>query len=157
MSDVFTVVFLGHRDVDHPIEIKQRLEKLIQKLIEKKEHVNFLIGSKGGFGQCAASSVCYVREKYGCHNSTLALGLPYVTTEYRNSKEHYHDDGTDMDIFCAVSGECEEEVIRDCYREMVDRADLIICYIKRKEGAAWQAAQYALRQCKQIINMMEET
>ena len=28
-------------------------------------------------------------------------------------------------------------------REMVDRADLVICYIENKEGGAWQTIKYA--------------
>jgi hypothetical protein len=40
---------------------------------------------------------------------------------------------------------------------MVDRADLIICYIEHQSGGAWQAARYAIEQGKMVINLAEET
>ena len=40
-------------------------------------------------------------------------------------------------------------------REMVDRADLVICYIENKEGGAWQTIKYAMEKEKNIINLAE--
>jgi len=38
-------------------------------------------------------------------------------------------------------------------REMVERADLIICYIEHNRGGAYQAIQYAEKRGKTIINL----
>ena len=38
-------------------------------------------------------------------------------------------------------------------REMVDRADIIICYIEENHGGAFQTIQYAERIEKPIINL----
>ena len=38
-------------------------------------------------------------------------------------------------------------------REMVDRADLVLCCIERKSGGAYQTVLYAKKQNKQIINL----
>jgi hypothetical protein len=38
---------------------------------------------------------------------------------------------------------------------MVDRADMIICYVKKNEGGAYQTIQYAKRIGKTIINLAE--
>lgn len=38
-------------------------------------------------------------------------------------------------------------------REMLDYADLIICYIERDSGGVYQTIQYAKRQKKRIINL----
>ena len=40
-------------------------------------------------------------------------------------------------------------------RHMVDRADLIVCYIEHNEGGAYQTVQYAKKQDKKIINLAE--
>ena len=40
-------------------------------------------------------------------------------------------------------------------RELVDRADLVICYIENKEGGAWQTIKYAKEKEKNIINLAE--
>lgn len=47
--------------------------------------------------------------------------------------------------------ELPEEQIRN--REMVDRADLIICYIEHKEGGTYKTVQYALMIGKTVINL----
>jgi len=40
---------------------------------------------------------------------------------------------------------------------MVDRADLIICYIEHEKGGAWQTVDYAIKQGKLVINLADET
>lgn len=45
--DIFTVSFFGHRVIEDPLLIEQRLEMLIRKLLNEKEYVEFLI-SRGG-------------------------------------------------------------------------------------------------------------
>ena len=49
--------------------------------------------------------------------------------------------------------ELPEEQIRN--REMVDRADLVICYIEHKEGGAYKTIKYASEQNKPIINLAD--
>lgn len=39
---------------------------------------------------------------------------------------------------------------------MVDRADLIICYIEHEKGGAWQTVKYAIEQGKTVINLAED-
>ena len=41
--------------------------------------------------------------------------------------------------------------------EMVDRADLIICYIEHEKGGAWRTVKYAREQGKTVINLAEDT
>lgn len=38
---------------------------------------------------------------------------------------------------------------------MVDRADLIICYVENKSGGAYKAMRYAEKQGKRIINLAD--
>ena len=40
-------------------------------------------------------------------------------------------------------------------KSMVDRADLIICAVERKQGGAWTAVKYAKDQGKEVINLFE--
>ena len=39
---------------------------------------------------------------------------------------------------------------------MVERADLIICYIGHQKGGAWQTVDYAMKQGKDVINLSDE-
>ena len=42
-------------------------------------------------------------------------------------------------------------------RSMVDRSDLVICYIEHNSSGAYQTMQYALKQEKEIINLAGES
>lgn len=55
--NIFTVSFFGHRMIDRPFLIEQRLESLIRRLINTKEYVDFIVGRSGDFDQYASSAV----------------------------------------------------------------------------------------------------
>ena len=38
---------------------------------------------------------------------------------------------------------------------MVDRADLLICYVEKEFGGAYQTMQYALKTGKKVINIYD--
>lgn len=155
MLDIFTVAFFGHRFVDDIFEAESLLEEQIRKLIDEKEYVDFLVGRNGDFDQCVSSSVIRVRKNYRYDNSSLVLVLPYLTAEYLNNEKSFHEYYTDVEVSHAASKSHPKSAIQARNREMVDRADLIICYIKHKKGGAWQTLQYAKNVGKTVINLAE--
>ena len=82
--------------------------------------------------------------------------LPYPTAEYLNNEEYFHDYYTDVEISYSASMAHPKSAIQIRNREMVDRADLIICYIEENHGGAWQTIKYAKDQRKTIINIADE-
>ena len=153
MLDIFTVAFFGHRYIDNPLKVEESLEEQIRKLINEKEYADFLVGRNGEFDQCASSSVLRVRKNYRDDNSSLVLMLPYPTAEYLNNEEYFHNYYTDIEISYEASNAHPKSAIQIRNREMVDRADLVICYIEHKEGGAYKTAQYALMMGKTVINL----
>ena len=63
--NIFTVSFFGHREVERPAEIENRLDKLLHDIITEKEYVEFLIGRDGGFDMLASSVIRRTIKKYG--------------------------------------------------------------------------------------------
>ena len=155
MIGIFTVAFFGHRYVDDIIALENLLEKQIYKIISEKEYVDFLVGRNGDFDLCAASSVVRIRKKYRDDNSAIVLVLPYATAEYIKNEEAYLDYYTDVEISDSASNAHPKSAIQIRNREMVDRADLIICYIDHKSGGAWKTVKYAIEQGKDVINLAE--
>ena len=155
MLDIFTVAFFGHRYIDNPLKVEELLEEQIRKLINEKEYVDFLVGRNGEFDQCVSSTVLRVRKNVRDDNSALVLMLPYPTAEYLNNEEYFHDYYTDVEISYSASVAHPKSAIQIRNREMVDRADLVICYIEHNEGGAYQTVQYAKKQDKKIINLAE--
>lgn len=154
--DIFTVAFFGHRYIDNPYRIEERLEEHIHRLLAEKEYVDFLVGRDGEFDQFASSAVLRVRKRYRNDNSSLVLVLPYARAEYLNNEESYHDYYSDVEISYEASKAHPKAAIQIRNREMVDRADLILCCIEREEGGAWQTVQYAKQQGKTVTNLAEE-
>ena len=150
---IFTVAFFGHRYLDNIIKAENLLEEQIRKLIDENEYVYFLVGRNGNFDQCVSSSVLRVRKNHRNDNSALVLVLPYLTAEYRNNEKYFHEYYTDIEVSHAASAAHPKSAIQIRNREMVDRADLIICYIEHEKGGAWKTVEYAMKQGKTVINL----
>ena len=76
----------------------------------------------------------------------------YTTSEYLNNQNYFHDYYTDVEISNAAPMAHPKAAIRIRNREMVDRADIIICYVEHKKGGAGQTVEYAIKQGKTVIN-----
>ena len=155
MLEIFTVAFFGHRYIDNLFKVEELLEEQIRKLIKEKEYVDFLVGRNGDFDQCASSTVFRVRKNVRDDNSSLILVLPYPTAEYLNNEDYFHNYYSDVDISYAASKAHPKSAIQIRNREMVDKADLIICFIEENTGGAWQTVKYAIDQNKTVINLAE--
>ena len=155
--EIFTVAFFGHRYIDNPFRIEERLEEHIYRLLAEKEYVDFLVGRDGEFDQFASSAVLRVRKRYRDDNSSLILVLPYARAEYLNNEESYHNYYSEVEISYEASKAHPKAAIQIRNREMVDRADLILCCIERQQGGAWQTIQYAIKQGKTVINLADGT
>lgn len=153
--DIFTVAFIGHREIDDLYKVETKLEELIKKLLLSHEYVEFLVGRDGEFDQAVASTVRRTKRMVRDDNSSLVWVMPYPSAEYENNRDsfdHYYDE---VEV-------CEEAVashfkaaIRIRNRSMIDRADLVVCFIKRKTGGANLTYRYAVRKMKTIINIAD--
>ena len=154
MLEIYTVAFFGHRYIDNILKVEEQLEEHIRKLLQEHVYVDFLVGRNGDFDQCVSSSVLRVRKNYRDDNSALVLILPYPTAEYLNNEYYFHNYYTDVEISYTASAAHPKSAIQIRNREMVDRADLIICYIEHEKGGAWQTVEYAIKQGKTVINIL---
>ena len=153
MLDIYTVAFFGHRYIDNPPRVEELLEEQIRNLIDENEYVEFLVGRNGDFDRCVSSAVLRVRKNYRDDNSSLVLVLPYLTAEYLNNEQYFHDYYTDVEISYKASKAHPKSAIQIRNREMVDRADLVICYIEENRGGAWKTVQYAITKGKDIVKL----
>ena len=153
MLDTFTVAFFGHREIEYFQETEQALEKLIESLMREHEYVEFLIGRNGEFDQLTASMVRSVRNRLGCRNSSLTLVLPYMTAEYRNNEQSFHEYYDEIEI-CLESAEKHFKSAHQVRnRSMVDRSDLVIFCVEHDSGGAYQTMRYAKKAGAKIMNL----
>ena len=153
--NIFTVSFFGHRIIDNPFLLEQKLEDLIRELLCSKEYVEFLVGRDGEFDQIVSSTVRRCKRSVRDDNSALVLVMPYATAEYLNNEQSFHDYYDEVEI-CAEAAERHfksAHQIRN--RSMVDRSDLVVFYVEHSSGGAYQTMQYAKKVNANIVNFKE--
>ncbi|MBQ3151068.1 MAG: hypothetical protein IJB86_07505 [Clostridia bacterium] len=153
---IYKVAFFGHRFINNVFKVENLLKEQILKLLSEKSYVEFLVGRNGDFDQCVSSSVISVKKSYRDDNSSLILVLPYLTAEFLNNKESFSKYYDEIEITCSDKYVHPKAAFKIRNRQMVDRADLVICYVEKNEGGARQTVRYATEQGKMVINLAEK-
>ena len=156
MMNIYTVCFFGHRYIERGTEIENRLDKLLHDLITQKEYVDFLIGRDGDFDLLTSVAIKRAIRSYGYGNTHFTLILPYMKVEYYDNEKEYLDYYDEIEA-CAESSEAHPKSANQVRnRSMIDRADLVVCYIQHKSGGAYATIRYAEKQGKKIVNLADE-
>ena len=155
MIDTYTVSFFGHRIIEQPLLIEQSLEELIGSLLRSKEYVEFLVGRNGDFDQLVSSTIHRCNREIREDNSAHVWVLPYATADYRDNEEDYRAYYDEIEVFDSA-GKHFKAAFQARNRNMVDRADLVVFYVERNEGGAYQTMRYAIQQGKQYINLADK-
>ena len=74
MFSVYTVCFFGHRQIDDFRIVEQRIERLIDKLLNEHEYVEFLVGRDGEFDHLLPLQFD-IAESTWIQPTALSLGL----------------------------------------------------------------------------------
>ncbi len=153
MINVYTVSFFGHRELSDAFEAERLLEKLVGELIRTKEYIEFLVGHNGDFDTLASSVIRREMSANDYGNASLILVLPYMTAEYMNNQDSFKAYYNEIEI-CEKSADAHfRAAIQIRNRYMIDRLDLIVCYVERKVGGAYNALQYAEKNKIPFINL----
>ena len=153
--NTYTVSFFGHRHIDNPFPIEKTLAELIGSLLRSKEYVEFLVGRNGDFDQLVSSAICRCKREIREDNSAHVWVLPYATADYRDNEEDYRAYYDEIEVFDSA-GKHFKAAFQARNRNMVDRADLVVFYVERNEGGAYQTMRYAIQQGKQYINLADK-
>lgn len=156
MLKFFTCAFFGHRDFCAHYKCEERLAAIVKDLITKHEYVDFLVGRNGEFDQFVSSTIIRTRREGFHNNSSLIWIMPYIMAEYLNNQESFEEYYDEIRVCEKSSMAHFKAAIQMRNWEMVDCADLIICYIERDSGGAYQAIPYAQKRGKKIINLAKD-
>lgn len=156
MMNVFTVSLFGHRQPEKPQIIEERLFRRVRELFEKHEFLEFLIGRNGDFDLLAASVIRRAAEAYGREKAVLVLVLPYPTAEWEIDGQALLNYYNEVEIYDQPSGRRFKAAIQARNRKMVDRSDLVVCYLEKESGGTFQTIRYAKKQGKNILNLAIE-
>lgn len=144
-----TCAFTGHRDLPADFDV-QALEKNIEKLAENGVN-EFLCGMAVGFDLLCAECVIKLKEKYG---------LKLVACIPCESQEKYYSYGDKLRYGKILSFCDEKKVLAPRYssgcmlrrdRYMVGRADVVLCYLKKRTGGTYYTVNFAKASGVKII------
>ena len=152
---IYTVAFFGHKHIEESCELEKCLDDHIYRLLSIKYYVKFLVGCNGEFDQLASSAVHRMRRRYRDDNSALVLVVPDITSEYINNIDSAECYYSEIEVCTAASTVRPKYVIHVRNWSMIERADLILCYITHQSNTAWRAVQYAIQRGKLVINLAE--
>ncbi len=154
MKDKLTVCLFGHRIIEDYITVEAKLYELLRIITQRESReIEFLIGRNGDFDQITASVIRKLKKETGNENLFLTLVLPYETAELRNNTEAFESYYDSIEI-CEASADCNfKYAIVARNRDMVDRSDMVVVYVKNESGGAYQALKYAEKNQKRIINL----
>lgn len=152
---IFTVAFFGHRYMDDMTFVGRVLYDVLCDLLRKKEYVEFLVGRNGDFDQLVSSSIRMIKKEFRDDNSCLTLSLPYPTAEYLNNQKSFESYYDEVELCEEANRTHFKGAIQKRNQHMIDRADLVIVYIKHFSGGAYQSMRYAEKKGKTILNLAE--
>lgn len=153
MLNIFSVSFFGHRDFYEHHRCEKILNEILEEILENKEYTEFLIGRNGEFDRFVASTIVKIKKEY--KNSFFIWVLPYLTSDYIKNKENYEKYYDEIEICEKSSIAHPKSAIKIRNREIVERSDLIICYIEHDNGGAYETIEYAKKLNKKIINIKD--
>ena len=154
--EMYTVSFFGHRIIDDLDKIQNELENIISKIVSEHEYVQFLVGRDGDFDIIAASAVRQVKKTLFIDNVDLNLVLPYMRAEISNNMEYMLDYYNDIQVDDDARKAHFKAAIKIRNQNMVKKSQLVICYVEKNKGGAYNAMKYAQKQDCTVINIAKK-
>lgn len=153
---ILTVTFFGHRDFCNFFEIEEELNNILRSLLKENEYVEFLVGRNGEFDSFVSSTIRNLKKNNGHDNCALVLVLPYSTAEHLNNEDAFLNYYDEIEICSSSNNAHFKSAILKRNKSMIDRADIVICYLERKTGGAYQAMKYAEKMNKLTVNLAKK-
>ncbi len=153
MLEIFTVSLFGHREVPYEPTMEAALEQIVRDLLQTHSYVSFLLGRDGEFDRLAASVIHRVRKEWGEHNSEIVWVMPYLKQDYLRNQENYDRYYTYIEV-CEESASAHFKAAMEIRnKQMIDRSQLVIGYVRRNVGGAAKTLAYAKQQNIPVLKL----
>ena len=140
-----TVTFFGHKDT--PKNIEPTLKATLVDLIENHGATEFYVGNNGNFDTMVRHQLEELSHTYSITCNIVLAYLPVKKSEYDDYTNTIYPEGIEtVPKRFAIS-----------YRNkwMIRQSDVVVTYVTRTHGGAWQFKALAERQGKMVIELSE--
>lgn len=145
--------FAGHSFI-FSATAEKRLKCEIEAYLADIDEASFYVGGRGEFDSMAAVAVRAVRAQHRDKKIQLYLVEPYFRAGLNRDKWFYEQLYDGIIIPQELLGVHPKSAIIRRNRWMVDQADLLLAFVCRDYGGAYQTLKYAERKGGiQIINL----
>lgn len=138
----------GHREVFE--NISEKIYSAVKDAAEQGCEI-FYTGGMGKFDELFSSEVRALKREYP--NIKLVCVKPYMTKEINTYGNYLYTLYDDIIIPTELAEVHYKSIICKRNRLIVDWSDIIIAYIKREYGGAYEAIKYAKKQQKAIFEI----
>ena len=138
--------FFGHKDA--PESLYPKIRTIIEHLIVQHNVDGFMVGNQGRFDTLVLKALRELKPNHPhiCYNVVLAYMPSYI-------QEDMLYDPAETFLPEGIENVPRRFAISWRNRWMVQKSDVIVCYITHSWGGAAQFVEYAKRQKKTIINL----
>ena len=130
--------FCGHRDCDR--SLREKIKEAITGLVENQGITTFYSGGMGNFDKLSESVVRELKREY--KDIRLCLIAPYMT-KHLNTDRAYYNAMYDEIIIPDLGDVYYKRAITERNKWMVRKSDILLCYVTRSYGGAYQMYRYA--------------
>lgn len=153
---MLTCTFAGHAEI-YAADIEEKLAGVIEYLLTGEEEAVFYVGGRGEFDSIAEAAVRNVKVR--CRDKKIQLYLvePYMSKQINRDKDFYAQMYDGIIIPQEFMGVHPKAAITKRNRVMVDWANVLIAFVYRDFGGAYETLKYAKRKSGiRIVNLAEE-
>jgi len=139
------ITFCGHSDFIRTVEY----EKAILKILEAEigyDKAEIYLGEYGLFDNFAFE--CSQKFKATHPNVSLIFVTPYLSKISKETSDRY-----DEIIYPNLEGVPKKFAISYRNKYMIEKADVVVAYINRAYGGAYESYKVAIRNKKKIYNL----
>lgn len=136
---IYRVSFIGHRQVERFWDVEKQVDKIVRELIRSKEFVEFYVGRNGEFDIMVASVIKGAQRDLGKANNTLILVVPYQIANLEDMEKFYDEVWYPDELY----GVHYKSAITKRNEWFVDHSDLLVAYVIRDSGGAYECMKKA--------------
>ena len=148
-----TFSFFGHKTFIPTNDLKLKILEDI-KALSSGEGVCFLVGGYGSFDSFGLSIAKHYKRSDS--NTRIVFVTPYLNESYEKNKLMLYEKDVDEIVYPPLENIPQKFAIIYRNRYIIDNSDIVIFFVKRSFGGAYQAMNYAKKKKKRFINYAEE-